>query len=394
MTTMPDTRGVVTANTENQLKTKTWAELAKWHGLMMPFLRELTEVTATAIMGRGRPQTWRIDAVPWSLNNTEAFAGLHNAGKRILVIFDEASAIDDQIWEVTEGAMTDRGTEIIWCVYGNPTRINGRFADTWGRYRHRWAFTSVDSRFVPGTNAKQIADWIADYGEDSDFVRVRVRGMPPRASAGGFFPGELVSKAMSREYYPMPDEPIVMGVDVSRGGDDDSVIVVRRGLNARFDSWVVLRGHEVRDSMRLAQVVVDCAYRWRPDAIVVDETGIGGPIVDRLTELLDIPVYGVQFSGRSPNPKQANMRAHMYWNLRDAFLRGLCIPPDNVLERELISLEYKHDQQDRLLLEGKDRLREKLGFSPDRADALALTFALPIYKRSRWTKPVKVVGLV
>ena len=95
--TFPGTRGVVTANTENQLKTKTWVEIAKWHRLFIA--RELFKCTATAIFSIDEEQAreWRIDIVPWSERNTEAFAGLHNAGKRLIVIFDEASAIPDII---------------------------------------------------------------------------------------------------------------------------------------------------------------------------------------------------------------------------------------------------------------------------------------------------------
>jgi hypothetical protein len=127
ISTFEDTRGVVTANTETQLKTKTWAEVAKWYRMFVG--KELFKLTATAIFSvdAAHERTWRIDMVPWSERNTEAFAGLHNKGKRIVVIFDEASAIPDPIWETTEGALTDRDTEIIWFVAGNPTRNTGRF---------------------------------------------------------------------------------------------------------------------------------------------------------------------------------------------------------------------------------------------------------------------------
>jgi hypothetical protein len=93
MSTFEDTRGVVTANTENQLRTKTWAELSKWHRLLI--CRHWFRLTATALFSvqPAHEKTWRIDAVPWSENNTEAFAGLHNEGRRIIVVFDEASAI-------------------------------------------------------------------------------------------------------------------------------------------------------------------------------------------------------------------------------------------------------------------------------------------------------------
>lgn len=106
--TFEDTRGVVTANTDNQLRTKTWAELSKWHGISLT--KDWATLTATALISNapGHDKTWRIDAVPWSQNNTEAFAGLHNEGRRILLVFDEASAIADKVWEVAEGALTDQ----------------------------------------------------------------------------------------------------------------------------------------------------------------------------------------------------------------------------------------------------------------------------------------------
>ena len=168
LSTFPDTRGVVTANTATQLRSKTWAELTKWHNLFV--LKHWFSVTATAIFSSdpAHEKTWRVDAIPWSKNNTEAFAGLHNQGKRILVVFDEASAIDDPVWEVTEGALTDTGTEIIWAVFGNPTRNTGRFADCFRKYKHRWKRFQVDSRSARMTNKAQIAQWIEDYGEDSD----------------------------------------------------------------------------------------------------------------------------------------------------------------------------------------------------------------------------------
>ena len=99
MATHQDTRGVVTANTETQLRTKTWAELAKW--LRGWEYREWFDFTSMALASRvvGHGQTWRLDLVPWSETNAEAFAGLHNQGKRTIVVFDEASAIPDVIWD-------------------------------------------------------------------------------------------------------------------------------------------------------------------------------------------------------------------------------------------------------------------------------------------------------
>ena len=101
MTTCDDCRGVVTANTESQLKQKSWSELQKWHRLCLWNAWFTLSATALYSSDPTHEKTWRIDAVPWSISSVESFAGLHNAGKRILVVFDEASAIPDTIWGVT-----------------------------------------------------------------------------------------------------------------------------------------------------------------------------------------------------------------------------------------------------------------------------------------------------
>jgi hypothetical protein len=138
LSTMPNTRIVVTANTDAQLRTKTWPEVIKWLRLMIN--RDWFKATATAVFSAEaqRERLWRADAIPWSEENTEAFAGLHNKRRRVILIFDEASAIADKIWEVSEGALTDEGTEIIWLAFGNPTRNSGRFRECFGRFRHPW----------------------------------------------------------------------------------------------------------------------------------------------------------------------------------------------------------------------------------------------------------------
>ena len=114
--------------------------------------RDWFTYTATALHSTlpGHDKTWRVDAITWSENNTEAIAGLHNKGRRAFALFDEASAIPDGVWETIEGALTDAGTEIFWCVFGNPTRNTGRFRECFagGRFAHRWQPRQIDSRSV------------------------------------------------------------------------------------------------------------------------------------------------------------------------------------------------------------------------------------------------------
>lgn len=394
ISTFEDTKGVVTANTENQLKTKTWAEVAKWYRLFIA--RELFKLTATALFSVDplHEKTWRIDMVPWSERNTEAFAGLHNQGKRILVVFDEASAIPDVIWEVTEGALTDENTQIIWCVFGNPTRAKGRFRECFkgGRFAHRWRSLAIDSRSVSFTNKKQIQKWIDDYGIDSDFVRIRVLGLFPRVDAESFIPYDLAMQAANREQVLGTGYGVRLGVDVGRFGNDPSVIYPRCGMDARSREIEVLQG---LDTMQVAARVAAAFGKYKAELIFVDEGGVGGGVVDRL-RMLRLPVVPVDFGSGAEGTnlddgaKYANKRAEIWGGMRNALLRGLVIPehvPGNfsagmdgsaiTLPQELSAPTYQHNAREEIQMEKKSEIKKREGFSPNVADALATTFALP-----------------
>ena len=377
MATCPDTKGVITANTESQLKTKTWAELAKWHRLCI--CGYWFDLTATALISKvpGHDKTWRIDQVPWSERNTEAFAGLHNKGKRVLLIFDEASAIPDSIWEVSEGAMTDENTEILWCVFGNPTRNTGRFKDCFGRFRHRWNCRQIDSRTAAMTNHTQINAWIEDYGEDSDFVRVRVKGEFPRAGNTQFIPSDIVANARARRlsYDSYERQPRIIGVDVARFGDDSSVITKRQGLMCHPQQ----RYHGI-DLMRLADIVSNEIYAWQPDGVFVDGAGVGGGVIDRLRQL-GFDVVDVQAGARAlDHTKFMNRRAEMWSKMRE-WLQNAQLPDDPDLEKELTGIEYGFSPNGLLQLEKKEDMKKRGLASPDGADSLAATFYAPVVTR-------------
>lgn len=385
--TMVDAKGVVTANTENQLKTKTWAELAKWHRMSMS--KELFRMTATArfSIDPDHEKTWRIDMVPWSEKNTEAFAGLHNKGKRILIVFDEASAIADLIWETTEGALTDKNTQIIWACFGNPTKNSGRFRECFdgGKFAHRWDSFAIDSREVSITNKTQIQKWIEDYGEDHDFVRVRVRGVFPRTDATSFISLEIAREAAER---PVPAEnyaSVVLGVDVARFGDDSSIIYARKGRDAKS---IQPRVFQKLNTMQLATQVYNMSQELGAVAIFVDGGGVGGGVVDRLAQL-GAPVYEVTFGGKAdnsnvedPTVKYLNKRAEIWGAMRHWMNTG-CIPTnvpmvDGEFATELSGPSYTYSREDFIQLESKKDLRRRGLPSPDLSDALACTFAYPV----------------
>ncbi len=395
MSTMVDTKGVVTANTETQLKTKTWPEIAKWHRMFIA--RELFDVTATAIFPKDpeHARTWRIDIVPWSEKNTEAFAGLHNMHRRIFVLMDEGSAIPDLIWEVAEGAMTDRWTQIVWAAFGNPTKNKGRFRENApdGRFGLRWDYKALDSRGVRRTNKQQIEEWREDYGDDSDFFRVRVKGMFPRADMISFISYEAAVEASKRAVPEVNEADMVLGVDVARFGDDNSVIYPRRGRDARSFPIEV---YSKMTTTNLALRVRDAVARYRPSAVFVDGTGIGAGVVDQLNDMnLPCLVIEVGFA-TSPDgytdDKCANKRAEIWTLMRD-WLKTGCTPEalpklSHTLVDELTGPQYGYNAQDAIQLESKKDMKKRQVQSPDVADALACTFALPMIPipRDMWGK--------
>lgn len=388
--TCPNTRGVVTANTENQLKTKTWVEIAKWHRLFIA--KHLFKCTATALftVDEAFKREWRIDIVPWSERNTEAFAGMHNQGNRIIVIFDEASAIPDVIWEVTEGALTDENTEILWFCFGNPTRSTGRFRECFegGRFHQRWLTREVDSRTVRITNKEQIQRWIDDYGLDSDFVRVRILGKFPQQDLNSFISREVAVAAATREVGDQSHAPLILGVDVARYGTNLSVVLPRRGRDARS---IPPRFFSNLPLTLLAHHVGAIYNELDADAIMVDGTGVGGGLVDILSSL-GYPVFDVNFGARAPgfsDERYANWRAEM-WGLLRADLSNLAIydrPPgyEGSLVEELIGPTYVVNQSGAIMLESKESMMRRGVESPDYADALALTYAYPVTKRLPFT---------
>lgn len=386
MATMPHCRGVITAGTENQLRTKTQPEIAKWFRMMI--CAHWFECTATKIYAKDYPTSWRIDFIPWSETNPEAFAGLHNMGRRILVIIDEASQVADIIWETIRGALTDADTEILFLVFGNPTRNTGEFRQCFGRNKHRWVVRQIDSRTVPGTNNKQFADWVEDYGEDSDFVRVRVRGVFPRAGSMQLIPSDWVSEARDRECEALETQPVVIGVDVARFGDDQSVIVLRQGRDAKSRPWRRYRG---ADTMTIASEVHAEAWKYRVDAIFVDGGGMGAGVVDRL-EQLELPngclLFEVNFGGKSAGTGMAeegattaNKAAQMWWAMREWCKTG-ALPNEQEVEDDLTGREYGYDAHNQIVLEKKADMKKRGLASPDNGDALALTFALPVAPRA------------
>lgn len=389
LSTFEDTKIIVTANTKGQLDTKTQPEVAKWFRLALN--KDCWDVHTASVRTKqaDRRQTWRCDFQPWSEDNPQAFAGAHNQGKRIVLIMDEASEIASIIsQEVGRGVMTDKDTEILWFKFGNPTRNSGDFYDcVFGEQRHRWSPKVIDSRTVDGVNEQEIKEWEEDYGEDSDFFRVRVRGLSPRAASGQYIDQNLIQEAQSRIARPLYDDPLVAGVDFAWGGEDDNVIRFRKGLDARTIPPIKVKGEHTRDPAVMAGKLADVLTRtYGGDKVAMlffDSAGIAAPVEARLRALGFKNIMVVNFGADSIDPRYAYMRDYMWGQMKDWLSRG-AIDKDPGLAADLGKPLLVSDRLNRVKLEPKDVMKKRLtrlggdASSPDDGDALALTFAMPV----------------
>lgn len=374
MSTRPYAQGTVTASTGPQLETKTWAQIAKWTRkcITSHWFEVSTGRGSMKMVHKDHPESWFCSAQTCREENSEAFAGQHAANSTSFYIFDESSAVPDKIDEVSEGGLSDG--EPMKFKFGNPTRNNGHFHAEFNKHRGRGSVNmSIDSRDVQITNKALFQEWIDTWGLDSDFVRVRVLGKFPKAASTQLIGVDIIREAQGRDVPDQAHHPVIIGVDVARFGDDRSVIRIRRGRDASSFPKYVYRN---LDTMQLAARVIEAAepYKQQTVAIFVDGGGVGGGVVDRLRQL-GHNVVEVVFAGKSSDPRYANKRAEMYARMKDWLQAEGSIDDDPELETDLVNIEYRFDNQGRLLLERKEDMKKRGLDSPDDGDALAMTFA-------------------
>lgn len=378
MSTRPHAKGIVTANTAEQLSSKTWAEIAKWTKKCITghWFEVTTGKGAMKMYHKQHPDSWQCTAQTCREENAEAFAGLHAAASTPFYIFDEASAIPDAISEVAEGGLTDG--EPMFFKFGNPTRNSGDFHRCFHGMRHRWRCRQIDSRTVAITNKNQIAQWIEDYGIDSDFVKVRVRGMFPSMSAKQFISTADVDKAYGKvlREEQVSFAPKILTCDPAWEGDDELVIALRQGL-----MFQILRTIPKNDNdIEIANILARLEDEHKADAVFVD-AGYGTGIVSAGRTLGRDWVL-VWFSGESTDLGCLNKRAEMWKLMRDWLKEGGALPKDPVLYNDLIGPETVPRMDGKIQLESKQDMKRRGLQSPNRADALALSFAHPVAKRT------------
>jgi phage terminase large subunit len=382
--TRPHPKVVATSITADNLRDGLWAEMAKWQARSPLLKREFTW-NAERIVYNGAPETWFMSARTWSKSaapqqQADTLAGLHS--DFLMFIVDEAGGIPDAVVAAAEAGLANAvpgsGREAKLVLAGNPTHLSGPLYRACTRERRLWSIVTINGdpdnpKRSPRIDVAWARAQIEKYGREHPWVIVNVFGEFPPGQANTLIGVDVAERAAQRTLgKPLyMEEAKVLGVDVARFGDDRTVIAPRQG-NALF------RLHEMRslDTMEVAGQVSMMAERWQPDAIFVDTVGVGAGVFDRLKQLGFKPI-AVEGAGVPVDRKWANKRAEC-WGLMAEWVKHAMIPNDSELITELCAPTYWFNAAGRLQLEAKDDLKTRGLSSPDKADAVSLTFALPV----------------
>lgn len=384
-----DAKAVITANSQDQLRDNNWPEIKKWARSLPEPLRERLQIDEERLYLRDVPEMAFVVRRTASKANPEALQGIH--AKHVLYLCDEASGIDDIVFEVAAGSLSTPGA--IAVLTSNPTRTTGFFHATHHKLRARWKTLRVSSEDVPRARG-HIEDVIAAYGKSSNRYRVRVLGEFPLQDDETVIPLSLVMAAIGRDVEKSNVWP-VWGLDVARFGDDSTALVMRQGntlLGLR--EWMGLDGAQVAG--RIIALYNATPTDERPREIVVDVIGVGASVYD----ILRLPGSPVSTIVTGANVAEAAAISEVDHRLRDeAWFRGRAwfaeqkchIPkafPDpehtkliEKLTAELVAPTYDFTALGKRIVESKADMKKRGVPSPNIADAFLLSLLGGIYPR-------------
>jgi len=397
---------IVTANTEGQLRSRTFPEFAVWFGAainahwfsletmrivpegwLLDLVRKLPEEGGLGI----DPKYWFVQGQTWSEDNPNAFAGVHNP-YGLLLQMDEAAGIPGEIWNVSEGFFTEQNPYRFWMAASQMRSRQGRFFEIFNdpQMGYGWNLRTLSTRGMEGVDQGIVEDQIKRYGEDSDFVRVEILGLPPRTSEDQFIPWDAVRAAQQNALVYDNGEPLILGVDPAPRGK--TAWRFRQGRNARDCCGSATKGSWLgQDNVQIAASIDALDMRYQPDAICID-FGMGTGVIDILKRNPRIrhKLHEVKF-GASPENKDGEFATHaaeLWGRVRD-WLPGAMVEKDGgekgTLSHQLTDRGWKWSgrEENKKILETKEDMQSRGVKSPDDADALACTFEVNIGRRDQ-----------
>lgn len=387
LTTRPFPKIPCTAPTQHQLFDILWAEVNKWMR-NNPLLQKELIWTKSKLYMKGYPEEWF--AVARTSTKPDALQGFH--AEHILYIIDEASGVDDAVFEPVLGSLSTAGARLLMC--GNPTQLRGFFYDSHNKSRGSYNTIKIDGRNSKRVSKDYIQKIIELYGEDSDIFKVRVTGDFPSQENDVFIPLPLCESSIMTEYTPRKQPNLIhIGADIARFGDDKTCIGYK--VDEKADFYKKIRG---QDTMKTADNIIELGemlvekYNWQYTIPVkIDDGGLGGGVTDRLRQIkrnqpkrfwwLDvIPVkFGVRIKHRYYYDSTTLMmsivkRLLSTYEEEDGKKKKceLILPDDNDLIAQLSTRKYEMTENSKIKVESKKEIKKNGGNSPDEADCVLL----------------------
>lgn len=391
LATRPFPKIPCTAPTQHQLFDILWAEVSKWLRNNKALEREL-QWTKEKVYMKQYPEEWF--AVARTASKPDALQGFH--AEDILYIIDEASGVDDKVFEPVLGALSTPGARLLMC--GNPTQLSGFFYDSHHKNRGSYSTFHIDGRNSSRVSQDFINTIITMYGKDSDVFRVRVAGEFPRQENDVFIPLPLVEKSIMTQWNELEHPASIhIGCDVARFGDDKTVIGYK--VDEKVEFWKRRSG---QDTMKTADDIIELGetlvrrYRYqRTIPVKVDDSGVGGGVVDRLRQIkrnnperfewLDVipVVFGQRIKHEFYHDSTTYMMSVVKKLLMPYTEEGLpkpvelVLPDDNDLIGQLSTRKYGMTEQSKIRVESKEAMKKRGLHSPDEADCVLL-LCLPV----------------
>lgn len=364
----------------DNLRDNLWAELSKVQKRSEYLTRTFTW-NQERIYANAFPETWFCSARSYPKDaNSEAIgrslSGLHS--KYPFLLLDEVGEMPLAVGQKAEQIFTGNPLDALIVAAGNPTSTSGLLYQIFVTLRELWEVITItadpdDPKRTPRVDIEHARQQIRLYGRDNPWVMATILGEFPPQGFNTLLTVEQVEAAMKRHYreadYMYSQKRL--GVDVARFGDDKTIIMPRQGL-------VAFKPAEMRNarSHEIAARVAVAKAKWGSEMEFIDDTGgWGSGVIDSLLQS-GISIMPINFSGRAMDPRYFNIRAEMWWSMAEWVKRGGALPPIPSLVRQLTQPTY-YFQAGKLRLEEKEQIKKRLGFSPDEADALGLTFAMP-----------------
>ncbi|NUO82575.1 hypothetical protein HUU05_21085, partial [candidate division KSB1 bacterium] len=359
-----DFKVITTASAWRQLVRFTWPEIHKWYRTarweLVGFKPELLTLSLKTQGG---------EAFAVASDKPDLIEGAH--ASTLLYIFDEAKGIPLTIWDAVEGAFSTGNCYAL--AISTPGSRSGRFYEI---HRRAPGFEDWHTRHIKleeALAARRVSqEWVEarkrQWGEDSPVFQARVLGEFPEQNEDALFSLAWIETAREREL--QAEGETVAGLDVARFGSDDSALVVRQGACVlSIETW------QGQDLMMTTGRVKAAGVHANIDII-----GIGSGVFDRLREQHH-PCTSINVSTAANDSEHfANLRAEMYWKLRERFQQGeidltrISRSHYDRLSGELTAMQFRYTSGGKIILELKDEMKKRLGYSPDLADALALAF--------------------